>query len=251
MADDKAAMTEVYFPQRMRGWIVLGMALFLSILWLTVTLGVAMQPPPKDPNAQPVGAGPGIILALILWPAIALFLWIGLGIIRMRLRITEDALDMTAHRFAIWSLRSTRHARLAWSEVHGVQLFEQSNPYAPDGVQKDYVIHTTQGRFALSNILWTHAAEIAAKVEARIGREIGQLPASVERIDTATPGNRLGLKVMHGCGMVAMVLCGVMFLLLGLALIGGMPLADFAKAAMFCGVGFSGGVAMWKWRMKS
>lgn len=251
MTDDRSSTPAVYYPQRWRGWFVLGLALSMLILSLAVTIGVAMSPPPKDPNAQPIVAGPGVVLALILWPPMFLCGWIGLGIMRSRVRITDDMLDMTTRLFAIWSLRPVRHVRVPWSEVLGVEHFEQTNPYAPDGVQIDYVIHTPQGRFAVSNILWPHAAEIAAKVTERIGRDIGQLPAGVERIDTAAPGNRLGLKVMHGCGLVAMVLCGGMFLLLGLAIFGGLPLADFAKAAMACGIGFSGGVAMWKWRMKS
>lgn len=250
---DENGSTEpaVYYPQRWRGWFALCCGLFMFGLWLVVTLAFALMPPPaSDPNAKPVGAGPGIILALILWPFAGICFSIGWGIVRSRVVITADKLDLTTHSFAIWSpLRKYPRLQLPWSEVQGVEIFEQTNPYAPEGVQKDYVIHTPQGRFSVSNILWPQAEEIAARVTERIGRAIGDVPETVQHAVADRARDSLGLKLMHGCGMVAVVLCGGMFLLLLIALFGGMPFADFARAAMVCGIGFSAGASMWKWRM--
>lgn len=254
MASVNSKATTVFYPSRIRGWFVLGLALFLLLLWLAVVVGVAMQPPPKDPPEQPANAGPGAVLALILWPPMFLVGSIGLGILRSRVVIADDVLDLTAQRFSIWFLRPVRHARLAWSNVLGVETFEQTNPLAPDGVQIDYVIHTPQGRFAISNILWPQAAEIAAAVAARTGHEVGDtgdVPATIERAVANRAVDRVGLKLMHGCGLVAMVLCGGICILLPLALFGGLPLVDFAKAALVCSMGFSAGAAMWRWRMKT
>ena len=251
MTDDRSSTIAVYYPQQWRGWFVLSLAAFLLILWIGIVIAVNYAPPPKNPDATPLGAGFCVVMALILWPGIAVCGWIGWGVLRSRVRITEDTLDMTTHRFAIWLPSSVRRVRLPWSDVFGVEIFEQTNPYAPDGVQKNYVIHTPQGRFSVSNILWPRAAEIAEAVAAKIGRNIGDVPDSVEHAVANRPGDRIGLKAMHGCGLVAMVLCGGMLLLLCVALLGGMPVSDFARAAIVCGIGFSAGASMWKWRMKS
>ncbi len=242
--------TKTFYPYRSRAWFVFAMAALLLAMFLLVAIGVNIKPA-VEPATKPMD-GIVIVLALLLGPPMLFLFDIAIGIFRSRVILSDEGLDMTTTRFAIWAIRRVHRAKLKWNEVVGVQLWEQTNPYAPEGIQKDYIVHTSAGRYAIPNILWPQAEEIAHLIAAQIGRPFNDLPENVPRVGANRSRDRIGLSLMHLGGTIAVILGGVMLLASVLALFGGgLDFSAFAKVALASNVAIASGAVMRRWKMQA
>jgi len=195
-----------YRPRRYGIWFLIGTATFLLGL-PTLLAMVAIA------TGDSAAGATAVITALImglpgLWMA-----WLAYGIARCRITISPAALDLRAHQFAIWGIRRIRQAHLPWDQVYGVQTFRIPNFAAPDGIQIDYIIHTSAGKFAVANVAWTEAAEIAERICQRIERPLEDLAPTATQVRADRPSDRLGIRLMRALGWCSMAI-GALFLAL-------------------------------------
>jgi hypothetical protein len=218
----------VFRPRRFPMWICFGVGVFLLSMVAIVSLAAA-------PGRW---FGLAFVVFLLVGGPALLVLKIANDLRRTRIVIGEQGLDLCLSRFRIWSFRSLGRARLTWGDVHGVQRYEIPNFAAPGGAQVDYVLHTSQGTFAVSSVQFNDAERIAELVADRIGRPVGALPEGVTPVTADTPSGRRDVRLMRGLGWVAQV-AGIVFLaLMAMAWMHG----DSVDARTMAGVSITAGV---------
>lgn len=215
-----ASSTLTFRARRFPVWLCFGLSALLLLLWSVVA--VAMR--------EHLGL---VLLFLVIvgLPGLLIFK-MGNDVRRSRVVISDAGLDVRVARFRIWAFRPLASARLAWRDVHGVQPYEIPNFATPGGVQVDYVVHSTQGEFAVSSVQFADAQGIATLIAQRIGRAVGDLPAEVRPVGANTPSGRLGVRLMRALGWVAQA-AGVVFLMVMIgAWLAGSPLPPSASGGL-------------------
>lgn len=187
---------------------------------------VAVFDPRAKSETRGVAIGISLVTGLVAW---AFFAW-GRRLARAFVTISPEGLALRALDFKIWGFRRLKQANLRWDQVRAVQLVEIPNPYAPDGMQRDYVIHTTEGNFAIPNVLWPEAKRAAAAIAERVGLPIDDLPPDVAPIPTDEKSNRVGIITMRAFGWLSTV-CGVLFALAAVLVAFGKKPDSFSTAA--------------------
>jgi hypothetical protein len=211
-------------------------------------MALALVVPSKGSDGRSVAIGFALVFVLL---ALSMFR-MGRKLARAGVTIAPDRLTIRAHEFRVWGLRRAKHAELTWNQVTGLEVFETPNPYAPEGVQRDFVVHTDAGKFALSNVVFPDARAIAEQIAARISRPIGDVTNVVEPISIDRPSDRVGIGLMRAFGWVAMA-CGVLFAgCATLVAFNGKPdsLSMAAKVGMMSGVLLTCGAAMRRFQFK-
>lgn len=193
----------VFRPRRFPMWVCFGVGVFLLLIVGIVSLAAA-------PGGQ---IGLAFVVLLLVGGPTLLVLKMGNDLRRTRIVISDQGLEISLSRFRIWSFRSLGHARLTWGDIHGIQRYEIPNFAAAGGIQVDYVLHTTQGTFAISSVQFTDAERIAGLIAARIGRPVGELADGVAPVTADTPAGRRDVRLMRALGWAAQVV-GIVFLLL-------------------------------------
>jgi hypothetical protein len=238
---------QTFYPSYFKAYFcLLGGLLLIGIELTLVWAGLL----PKT-LANPVGGdqGPAIIIGMIIVPPAMLLLDIAIGIFRSKAIVTDAGLDLTTTRFAIWKIRRVHRVKLAWSEVFGIQLWEQTNSMAADGIQRDCIVHTAAGKYALSNMVWPNTAEFAEAVSQHLGRAAGDIQEGATLVKANRARDKFGLAIMHGLGSIC-VLCGSVLLLLTIfSLTGGASLEDAGIIATLCSTIIAGGVALRRYHM--
>ena len=191
-----------FHPYRSKGWfpVIAGVVVFL--LGALLVWGVTGE------DKQPINLNRAIamIMLMLINPLTWFGLWLiglGVGIWRAFVAVTDEGLELYAHRFSMWSIRRRSGAKLAWSQVAGVQPFSLTNMLAPDGVQREFIVYTSAGKFILPELLWPDAREIAEQISSRIGKPMGDLSAVTEPIIGKRPADLRGARIMHGIGWFA------------------------------------------------
>ncbi len=237
-----------FYPSYVNAVVCLTLAAILLFLELLM-IGYSLTPATPD-NPQGGSMGPALAVGIIVVPGGLLILDIAIGIFRSRAILTDQGLDLTTTRFAIWKIRRVYRVKLAWDEIFGVQIWEQSNASAPDGIQRDCIVHSAQGKYVVSSMVWPQFMEFAEAVSKRIGRPIGDIQEASTLVSANRPQDRTGLAILHGCGLVSMI-CGIIFsLLLLVAAFGGISLKDFGIVAVLCSVMIMGGAALRRYQMQ-
>jgi hypothetical protein len=195
-----------YRPRRYGIWFLTVIATFLlAVPALFITVAIATG----DTAAGGAGFITGVIMGLPgLWMA-----WLAYRTASCRITLSPASLDLRTHRFSVWGLRPIRQAHLPWDQVYGVQTFRIPNFAAPDGVQIDYIIHTSAGKFAVANVAWNEAAEIAQRVCDQIQRPLDDLAPAATEVRTDAPSDRIGIRLMRALGWCSMAI-GWLFLAL-------------------------------------
>lgn len=210
MTTSPASGSLTFRARRFPVWICFGLGVFLLLIVAVVSMAAA-----PSAGQSPGGAVFGLAFVLMLFVG-APALWMlkmGNDLRRTRVRIDDSGLEMRVTRFSVWAFRRLGYARLAWTDVHGVQRYEIPNFAAAGGVQVDYVLHTSQGAFAVSSIQFTEAERIAGLIAARIGRAIDDLPPGTTAVTADTPSGRRGMRFMRALGWCSQG-AGVLFLAL-------------------------------------
>ncbi len=194
---------------RVRAWFAAICGLF--VLAMAVLLAWVFSGADKEPFtlARLIAGTIFVVINPMAWLGFWIFS-VAVGIWRAKVEISDDGIELRAHQFRVWGLRRMKHARLKWNEITAVETFTTTNMMAPNGVQRDYVLHTTQGRFALPNILWPGAEEIATQVAARIEKSIGDVAQAETPAGQRRPIDRVGIAIMRGLGWTSLVL-GILF----------------------------------------
>lgn len=219
MAPPPTSAPLVFRARRSPMWLTFGLAALLGLVALS-GLGAAW------PFGAPDSPGIGVALAVLVLAGVpALFIFkLGNDVRRMRVVVDAGGVELRVSRFRLWGLRPLHSARLAWREIHGVQVYEIPNFAARAGRQVDYVIHTARGTFAVSCVQFADAERIAALVAEGVGRMVGDLPPGVAPVGAHTPADRRRIRLMRGLGWLALVTGLVCPVLLSLAWLQGSPL---------------------------
>jgi len=209
-----------FHPYRSKAWFA-----FISgaaVLLLAVMVAWALTGEDKKPFDLNRA---WITTVLVIVDPIGLFsLWVlsvGVAIWRAHVIVTEDGLNIYAHRFSMWSLRRMRRAKLPWIEVMGVQPFALTNWTAPGGVQREFIVYTSAGEFVLPELMWPDAQQIATQICVHIGKPIGDLAAVTAPITGSRPRDLRGIRLMHGFGWFAQTMGWIFAALSVIALAGG------------------------------
>jgi hypothetical protein len=203
MTTARASGALVFHPRRFPMWLCFGIGVFL--LGIVAIASLAAAP------GQQIGL---TFVVLLLVGAPALFvLKCANDLRRTRIVIGDQGVELCLSRFRIWSIRSLGRARLTWGDIHGVQRYEIPNFAAAGGLQVDYVLHTTQGVFAISSIQFAEAERIAGLIAARIGRTVGELSPGISPVSAETPAGRRGVRLMRALGWCVQA-AGILFLVL-------------------------------------
>jgi hypothetical protein len=203
-------------------WVCFGVAGFLFLIALIMVFAALPVGTARADRHDSVGLA--LLIVVILGLPGAFVFKLGNDVRRSRIVLTDDGVDLCVSRFRIWAIRRLGSARLAWRDIHGVQRYEIPNVAASGGVQVDYVVHTTQGVFAVSSVQFTEAERIATLIAERIGRALGDLPAGVAPVGAGDRAGRRGVRLMRALGWVAQA-TGILFpVLLSVAWLQGSPL---------------------------
>ena len=213
MTTSPAASPLTFRGRRFPVWICFGIAAFLFLLTIVMVFA-----------AWSGSLGLALLFVLILGAPGGFVFKLGNDLRRSRIVVTRDGVDLRVSRFSIWGIRRLGSARLAWRDLHGVQRYEIPNSFAPAGVQVDYVLHTTQGVFAVSSIQFVDAERIAMLIAERIGRPVGDLAPGVAPVGASNPAGRRGVRLMRTLGWIAQVTGLVFPALLFAAWLQGSPL---------------------------
>jgi hypothetical protein len=207
MTTAPASGSLVFRPRRFPMWICFGVGVFLLLIVGIVSVAAA-------PGGQ---IGLAFVVLLLVGGPTLLVLKIGNDLRRTRIVISDQGLEISLSRFRIWSFRSLGHARLTWGDIHGIQRYEIPNFAAPGGIQVDYVLHTTQGTFAISSVQFTDAERITGLIADRIGRPVGELADGVAPVTADTPSGRRDVRLMRALGWTAQVAAIVFLVLMSMA----------------------------------
>ena len=242
---NRIIQSRTFYPSYYLALALLAVAVGFFCLWVSlVVLGLSAA---SADAAEGIEAGdtnplgPAIVIGIFWLPMILLFLDIAIGILRSRVKLTDEALDLTTTRFAIWRLRRVHRVRLAWNEVLGVQVRKQTNAMInpATGLQVDYVIHTMKGPYCVTERVWPQARTIADAILERIGRELNDIDDRVAPIAASRKRDRWGLRILRGLGLLTTVV-GVSFCLMAvLSLFGRTDPVD-AAIVVIVGVGIIG-----------
>jgi hypothetical protein len=213
-----AGPPEVYRARRGPVW-----ACWLTGGFLLLLAGVMAAALPGALAGDAAGSGLAAVLIAVVVLAVpgAFIVRMGINLARIRIAVSDQGLELTANRFRIWTFRRIGSARLAWTDVRGIQAYDTPNFAAPGGTQVDYVLHTTRGLFTVPNVQFPDAARIAARLAARIGRPVGDLPPDVTPVGAARREDRRGIRLMRALGWTAQVSGALVMALFAVAWFGG------------------------------
>jgi hypothetical protein len=216
-------------------WFCFGIAAFLALVGMVTIVGIAVAP-----SSRGDAVGFALLFGVIVGLPAAFIFKLANDLRRTRIVLTDRGVDLRVSRFRIWAFRRLGVARLAWPDIRGVQRYDIPNFAAPTGVQTDYVLHTTEGVFAVSSIQFAEAERIGTLIAERIGRAVDDLPAGVTPVSAADPAGRRGVRAMRALGWIAQAMGVVFPVLMLLAWLGGSSL----EAGTIGGVAVTGGVLL-------
>jgi hypothetical protein len=245
MANDPTPVR--FHPYRSKGWMPFVCGLVMLGMSALLAWGITGESKPFTTTRTIT------VIALVFIDPLGPFgLWLmalGIGIWRAHVIVADDGLEIYAHRLSIWSVRKMRRAKLAWSEVSGVQPFALTNMLAPDGVQREYILYTSAGKFNFPEMIWPDARQIAEQISAHIGKPLGDLSAVTEPVVGKRASDRRGARIMHGIGWFAQVM-GWLFAVLALfSLFGGASLKDMSYVCMMSMMLVLSGYSLRRFRM--
>jgi hypothetical protein len=219
-----------FHPYRSKGWMPFVCGLVVLFLSAVFAWGITGENRPFTSTRTIT------VIALVFLDPLGLFgLWLmalGIGIWRAHVVVTDEGLEIYAHRFSMWSLRKMRRAKLTWNEVAGVQPFALTNMLATDGVQREFIVYTSAGKFNIPELMWPDAQQIAAQISARIGKAVGDLSAVTEPVVGNRPSDQRGTRIMHGIGWFTQMMGWLFAALSIVALCGGLSLREMSYMLM-------------------
>jgi fumarate reductase subunit D len=204
----------LYRPRAFPAWLCIGMGGFLLALVAFLIFAAVAAPPAPEGEDASARVALAITALFVVVPAVFI-LRLGLNVRRMKVAIEADRVDVTVNQFKVWGFRRLASAQLAWAEIQGVQRYEIPNYAAPGGKQVDYILHTTKGQFAVPNIQFDRADEIAGAIASRIGRSVDDLPAGVTPVSATAPSDRRKVKAMRALGWISTVIGAVAIVIFG------------------------------------
>lgn len=184
-----------------------------------------------------------IITGLLIGGFSAWMLLLAWQLARMRVIVSPEHLDLRARRYE-WRLTNpfgSRRVLLDWPQVQGLRRWRTANPFAPGGVQENYVLYTNDDKFVLSNLDWPEVSEMANLIGQISGRPIAagiaELPRDLKERALPSRTERAKLRIVHAFGWLAIVSGVLLLVLAAVWLLGGGPLDTFiitlAVAAYF------------------
>lgn len=222
--DDSGEPSRSFRPLRARVWAIGGGGVFLLIFAAaTLLLPFAARPL----NGGRVDAGLlsiAILLGLFLAAMSIWLLTLAWQIGQMRVVVYPKKLELRA-RNQEWFITNPvgfRRALLIWPEVRGIRRWRFVNPWAPGGVQENYILYTAEGKFVLSNLDWPDVSEMAALISQNARRpivhKIRELPDELQEAAMPSRTERANLRAVRGLGWLGSAL---LLALLALALLTG------------------------------
>ncbi|OAI49009.1 hypothetical protein AYO44_00990 [Planctomycetaceae bacterium SCGC AG-212-F19] len=171
-------------------------------------------------NAPPVSQSSDAFMIAAVLMALGFFFalmgtWLFLLAIKCRGMYMEagtEGLHLTAslYEWFLWNPWGVRKTWLRWDEIKGLRLWPIPNKLAPGGVQKNYVLYTTQGTFVLSNAVWPHPERMVAVIAEHTGlptaRSVTELPAELAPAAQPSRKERRGVLLLRGMGWAAIIL---------------------------------------------
>lgn len=235
--NDSDRPTRSFRPLQSRIWGIAATGLFSAIIAAMVVL-IPLAAKPHD-GARLEGASLWGLMAVGLFAAgmSAWLLLLAWQLRQMRVVVSPDKLELRARRYE-WYITNPfgfRRRVVAWPEVRGIRRWQTSNPFAPGGVQENYVLYANEDRFVLSNLDWPCVTEMANLISQAAGRPIAvnlaELPGDLHVAALPPRTERLRLQAARGLGWIAIAGGVLMIGLIVLLLIVGPPSVLFIIVA--------------------
>lgn len=237
-ANDSDRPTRSFRPERSRIWGIAATGFFSALIAASVVLIPLAAKVNDDGRLEGASLWGVLLVGLFAAGMSAWMLLLAWQLRQMRIVVCPQKLELRARRYE-WYITNPfgfRRRFLAWPEVRGIRRWLTSNPFAPRGVQENYVLYTNDDRFVLSNLDWPDVTEIANLISQSAGRPIAanlaELPGDLHVAARPPRAERFKLQAARGLGWLAIAGGVLMIGLIVLLLVVGTPSVVFIVVAV-------------------